>query len=58
MSPRGVCPHNRPKWLRCTYWCGGTMRYTRSYGGREVWRCRRCGRTIRRLPNDAIVPSQ
>jgi len=49
MSPRGVCPDNRPKWLRCTHqYCRGTMRFVRYYRRAEVWRCRLCGRTLHR----------
>jgi hypothetical protein len=47
---RGVCPNNRPKWIRCIYYCGGTMHFTRIYRQREVWKCARCGKTYLRRP--------
>jgi hypothetical protein len=54
MSPRGVCPDNRPKWLRCTDPdCRGTMQFRRYYRNLELWRCRLCGRTHRRSSHGA-----
>jgi hypothetical protein len=45
---RGICPNNRPKWITCRTCCRGRAVYARTYRGREVWRCTRCGRTTHR----------